>query len=64
MISSTKIGVLVGAALALAWVSVGFWAAVLVAVGMVVGALVGRAIGGDLHLHRLLAAFRARRSSS
>ncbi len=44
----TRMGILVGAILALTWVVLGFWAFVLVFVAMIIGALIGRIIEGKL----------------
>lgn len=64
MISTTKTGILVGAVLALAWIGFGFWAAVLVAVAMLIGGLIGRIIDGKLDVRTVANAFRGKRSSS
>lgn len=60
----TKFGILIGAILALTWSVCGFWSFLFVAVAMTIGALIGRAIDGKLHLATLLDAFRGKRSSS
>lgn len=60
----TATGAAVGAVLALTWVVVGFWAFVLVAVAMLVGAGIGRIAEGRLDVRALADAFRGRRSSS
>ncbi|KGJ81737.1 membrane protein [Cryobacterium roopkundense] len=62
--SHTTIGIAVGAILALTAVMLGFWAFLLVAVAMGVGAVVARVLDGDLDLRRVADAFRGRRSSS
>ena len=62
--TAAKFGILVGAILALTWSIFGFWSFLFVAVAMVVGALVGRAIDGKLNLASVLDAVRGRRSSS
>jgi hypothetical protein len=54
----------VGAVLAVSWAALGFWAFVLVAFAMAVGAVVGRLVDGRLDLRALTAAFRGTRSSS
>lgn len=59
----TVVGAAVGALLALTWVLLGFWVFVLVAVAMLVGAAVGRAVDGRLDVHAVLDAVRGRRSS-
>ncbi|HEY0119501.1 MAG TPA: DUF2273 domain-containing protein [Cellulomonas sp.] len=60
----TVVGAAVGALLALTWVLLGFWVFVLVAVAMLIGAAVGRAVDGRLDLHAVVEALRGRRSSS
>lgn len=62
--SATTTGALVGATLALTWVVVGFWAFVLVAVAMLIGAAIGRIAEGRLDVRALADAVRGRRSSS
>ncbi|WP_341975776.1 DUF2273 domain-containing protein [Microbacterium sp. LWO13-1.2] len=57
-------GAAVGTVLALTWVALGFWAFVLVAVAMFIGAAVGRIIDGRLDVRALADVFRGRRSSS
>jgi hypothetical protein len=42
----------------------GFWAFVLVAVAMLVGAIIGRIVDGRLDVRALAEVFRGRRSSS
>lgn len=62
--TATTIGAAGGAVLALTWIVLGFWAFLLVAVGMLVGAALGRVAEGRLDLRALADAFRGRRSSS
>ncbi|WP_217178641.1 DUF2273 domain-containing protein [Streptomyces sp. AC495_CC817] len=62
--SATVVGAGAGAVLALTWVALGFWAFVLVAVAMLVGAAVGRIADGRLDVMAVADAFRGRRSSS
>ncbi|RPF20885.1 DUF2273 domain-containing protein [Myceligenerans xiligouense] len=62
--SPTATGAAAGAVLALTWILVGFWAFVLVALAMLLGAAVGRVAEGRLDLRALADAFRGRRSSS
>lgn len=62
--SATATGAAGGAVLALTWIVLGFWAFLLVAVAMVIGATVGRIADGRLDLRALADAFRGRRSSS
>lgn len=64
MISSARVGILVGAVLALTWIVLGFWAFVLVAGAMLVGGLVGRVIDGKLDIRGVVDAVRGKRSSS
>ncbi len=63
MMSTTRIGALVGAVLALTWVVVGFWACVFVAAAMLVGGLVGRIVDGKLDVNGVVNAIRGKRSS-
>ncbi|MET4783534.1 DUF2273 domain-containing protein [Glaciihabitans sp. UYNi722] len=60
----TVTGILVGAVLALTWVTLGFWPFVFVAVAMAVGAIVARVIDGKIDLRNVADAFRGKRSSS
>lgn len=62
--NATVLGASAGAVLALTWIVLGFWAFVLVAVAMLIGAAIGRVIDGRLDLRAVVAAFRGRRSSS
>lgn len=62
--SHTVVGAAVGAVLALTWVVLGFWAFVLVAAAMLVGAAVGRVVDGRLDVRALADTVRGRRSSS
>lgn len=62
--SASVIGAAAAAALALTWVVLGFWAFLLVALAMLLGAFVGRIIDGRLDIRALAEVFRGRRSSS
>lgn len=62
--NASVIGAAVAAVLALTWVVLGFWAFLLVALAMLVGAIVGRIIDGRLDVRALAEVFRGRRSSS
>lgn len=62
--SATHTGILIGAVLALTWLTLGFWPCFFVAVAMAIGALVGRIVEGKLSVAELVDAFRGRRSSS
>ncbi len=62
--SRTAVGAGAGAVLALSWVGLGFWAFVLVAVAMLIGAGVARVLEGKLDLRAVADVFRGRRSSS
>ena len=61
--STSVIGAAVAAVLALTWVVLGFWAFVLVAVAMLIGAIAGRVFDGRLDVRALAEVFRGRRSS-
>jgi len=63
-VSATVTGTAVGAVLALTWITLGFWAFVLVGVAMLVGAVIGRIVDGRLDVRALADVFRGRRSSS
>ena len=60
----TRIGIFVGATLALTWIVFGFWPFVFVAAAMTVGALVGRIMEGKLDVSGVVDAVRGKRSSS
>lgn len=62
--NATAVGVVVGAALAVTWIALGFWAFVLVGLAMIMGAIIGRAVDGRIDVGALADAFRGRRSSS
>ncbi|PZE27935.1 MULTISPECIES: DUF2273 domain-containing protein [unclassified Curtobacterium] len=62
--NATVVGMGAGAVLAIVAVTLGFWAFVVVAVFMAVGALVGRLVSGDIDVRRLADVLRGRRSSS
>jgi chromate transport protein ChrA len=63
-VTGSQTGIAVAAVLALVWIAFGFVPFLLVAVAMVIGALVGRAVDGRLSLAPLVDAFRGRRTSS
>jgi uncharacterized membrane protein len=63
-VNATVVGMGTGALLAIVAVTLGFWAFVVVAVCMAVGALVARIVTGDVDFRRLLDVLRGRRSSS
>lgn len=62
--NATVVGMGTGGLLAIVAVTLGFWAFVVVAVCMAVGALVARIVTGDVDFRRLLDVLRGRRSSS
>lgn len=62
--SATTTGIAVGAVLGVVAVAFGFWAFVLVAVFIAVGALIGRIASGKIDVSSLVDAIRGRRSSS
>ncbi|WXF91728.1 DUF2273 domain-containing protein [Curtobacterium flaccumfaciens pv. flaccumfaciens] len=62
--NATVVGMGTGALLAIVAVTLGFWAFIVVAVCMAVGALVARIVTGDVDFRRLLDVLRGRRSSS
>ncbi len=61
--SPTVAGALIGAILALSIILFGFWGFLLIAVGMAIGALVGRILSGKLDVRGLANAFSGRRTS-
>ncbi|MET4002111.1 MULTISPECIES: DUF2273 domain-containing protein [Arthrobacter] len=62
--SATAIGAVVGAVLALTAVAFGFWAMLLVALCMAVGAVIGRSVEGRLDFRGVIDALRGKRTSS
>ena len=62
--NATLTGTAVGAVLSVSALAFGFWAMLLVALFMAVGALVGRSIDGRLDVRGVLAAFSGKRTSS
>lgn len=62
--TATRVGILIGAVLALSWVAFGFGSFVFVAIAMAVGALAGRFADGKLDVTNVVDAFRGKRSSS
>jgi uncharacterized membrane protein len=63
-VSASVIGAAVAAVLALTWMALGFWAFLLVALAMLLGAGAGRIVDGRLDVRALAEVFRGRRSSS
>lgn len=62
--SATLAGTAIGATLAITALAFGFWAMLLVALFMAVGAVAGRAVDGRLDLHGVIDALRGKRTSS
>ena len=62
--TGTKFGVIVAALLAIVWIWWGFWACVLVALAMAVGAVIGRIVDGRIDVASLVDVVRGKRSSS
>lgn len=62
--SATRTGMLIGAVLALTWVTLGFWAFFFVAFAIAVGAVIGRIVDGKLDASALIDVFRGKRTSS
>ena len=68
----TTLGIVIGGALALTWVLLGFWAflfvavaiAIAIAIAMLIWGLVGRIVEGRLDVSAVADAFRGKRSSS
>jgi uncharacterized membrane protein len=63
-VSTTTTGILIGAVLGIVAVAFGFWAFVLVAVFMAIGALIARIVTGKIEISSLVDVIRGRRSSS
>jgi uncharacterized membrane protein len=63
-VSATTTGIAIGAVLGIVAVAFGFWAFILVAVFMALGALIGRIVTGKLDVSSLVDVIRGRRSSS
>lgn len=59
----TTIGMIIGAVLALTWMTLGFGQAVFVGIAIGVGALIGRAVEGRLDVRGLVDALRGRARS-
>lgn len=62
--NATLTGAAIGAVLAFAALFFGFWGFLLVALLMLIGALIGRVMSGQLDLRALAGAFSGRRTSS
>ena len=62
--TTTQVGLAVGAVLGVVAVTAGFWEMLLVAAFVAVGGLVGRVVSGRTDVHALWDALRGRRSSS
>ncbi|WP_416443343.1 DUF2273 domain-containing protein [Leucobacter sp. HNU] len=62
--NATLTGAAIGAVLAFAALIFGFWGFLLVALLMLIGALIGRVMSGQLDLRALAGAFSGRRTSS
>lgn len=62
--TAARVGILIGAVLALSWIVFGFWAFLFVALAMAIGALIGRIVDGKLDVSSLLGALSGKRSSS
>lgn len=62
--SATTAGILIAATLGICAVAFGFWAMLLVALFMAVGAVIGRSVDGRLDLRGALDALRGKRTSS
>lgn len=59
----TLLGSVLGAIFVYSWITLGFGNALLVGLGMLVGALVARALSGEIDLRAIYSALRGRRSS-
>jgi uncharacterized membrane protein len=63
-VTNAKIGILIGAVLAIVGIEYGFWPFLFVAVAMAIGAMIGRFADGKLDPASLIDVFRGKRSSS
>lgn len=62
--TTTQAGMAIAAVLAIVWIQFTFGAMLLVAIAIVIGALIGRYVSGDLDVSAIVNAVRGRRSSS
>lgn len=62
--NATVVGAILGGALMLSWITLGFWQFVLVGLAMLIGAGLGRVLSGKLDVRALVEALRGGRSSS
>ena len=62
--TTTQTGMAIAAVLAIVWIAFSFGAFILVAIAIVIGALIGRYLEGDLDVSGIVSAVRGRRSSS
>lgn len=62
--NATLAGTAIGAILAVSAVAFGFWAMLLVALFMAVGAVIGRSLDGRLNVRGAFDALRGKRTSS
>jgi uncharacterized membrane protein len=62
--TATQTGIGIAAVLGVVWVTVGFWAMILVGFLILVGAVIGRWVEGRLDVNQLLDLVRGNRSSS
>ncbi len=60
----TQTGMAVAAVLSIVWITFTFGAMILVAIAILVGALIGRYVSGELDVSGIVNAVRGRRSSS
>lgn len=60
----TQTGMAIGAVLSIVWITTTFGFMILVALAIVLGALIGRYVSGELDVSGIVNAVRGRRSSS
>lgn len=61
--TAARTGILIGAVLALTWITFGFWAFLFVAFAIAIGGLVGRIVDGKLNVGNFINAVRGKRTS-
>lgn len=62
--SPTQTGMAIAAVLSIVWITLGFGFFILVGLAILIGALIGRYVSGDLDVSSIVSAVRGRRSSS
>lgn len=63
-LSPTASGTIIAAVLALTWMILGFWSCLWLAIAMGLGAVIARALAGEIHVRSVVDAMRGKRTSS